>query len=88
LADIRAELENLASRLSSDRLRKMNHQLFRREHIARSYQIFLRNYRANYPIVPEVEAHMLRSDSVGALAKYLKRIYDYIRIMEKGRDIE
>lgn len=88
LIDVRAEMESLASKLSSDKLRNLIHQLYRRELIARSFQIFLGVYRTQYTISPDVEKYVLQSDTMSDLARYLKKIYDYIDFMERGRDLE
>jgi len=88
LGDIRTDLEDLVSRLSSGKLRKMVSELYRREHLARSYQIYLKIRGTQYHNASQVEALMLKSDIIRALATYLKKIYGFIAFMERGKDLE
>lgn len=88
LGETRMELENIASRLSNKKIRRMVHQLFRRVHIARSYQIFLRIYRTQYSPTLDVEKRILQYEPLSALAEYISKIYDYISIMERGKDLD
>jgi len=88
LGDARMELEDMASRLSNKEIRKKVRQLFRRTHIARSYQIFLRIYRTQYSPTPDVEKLILQHEPLSALAEYTSTIYDYIGIMEGGKDLD
>jgi len=88
LGDARIELENTASRLSNKKIRRMVRQLFRRTHIARSYQIFLRIYSAQYSPTLDVEKRILQYEPLSALAEYISKVYDYIGIMERGKDLD
>ncbi len=88
LGDTRMELENIASRLSNKKIRRMVCQLFRRTHIARSYQIFLRIYRTQYNPIPDTEKRILQDESLSVLAEYISKIYSYISIMERGKDLD
>lgn len=82
----RMELQEIASRLSNKEIRKKIEQLFRRTHIARSYQIFLKIYRTQYSPDPATEKYILKTEYRGALAEYISKLYDYISIMERGKD--
>ena len=88
LGDTRMELEAIASRLSNKEIRKKVRQLFRRTHIARSYQIFLKIYRTQYNPTHGTEKYILKTDYRGALAEYVSKIYDYIGIMGRGKDLD
>lgn len=88
LGDARMELENTASRLSNKKIRRMVCQLFRRTHIARSYQIFLRIYRTQYSPTFDVEKRILQYEPLSALAEYISKLYDYIGTMERGKDLD
>ena len=88
LGDTRMELENTASRLSNKKVRRMIYQLCRRTHIARSYQIFLRIYMAQYSPTLDVRKRILQYEPLSALAEYISKLYDYIGIMERGKDID
>ena len=88
LGNARMELEDIASRLSNKEIRKKIRQLFRRTHIARSYQIFLKIYRTQYNPTPDVGKLILQYEPLSALAEYTSKIYDYIGIMERGKDLD
>jgi hypothetical protein len=88
LGIIRTDIEDSLSRISSRKLNKLIQQFYRREHIARSYQIFKTIYRTEYSASPSIERLTLRSDSIGDLATYLKTVYTYISIMERGKELE
>lgn len=88
LGDARVELEDIASRLSNKRIRKYINQLFRRTNIARSYQIFLKIYRTQYSPAPAIEKYILQHEPLSALAKYVSKVYAYIDIMERGKDLD
>ena len=88
LGAARMELQEIASRLANKEIRKKIQQLFRRTHIARSYQIFLKIYREQYEASPPIERYILRVEYRGSLAEYISKLYDYISIMERGEDLE
>ncbi len=88
LDTLRTKTEMLISKTGSKRLRQLVRSGYRREHIARSYSIYLTLYRTKYNPHPEIEKRIHQSKSIGALEQSLSRIYEYLDVMWRGKDLE
>jgi hypothetical protein len=87
IKDIRLEIENTLGKIASKKFSKLVRGMYKREHIARSYEIFLKLYREQCEPIDEIEKRILSSKSIGAFEKYMGKIYKYITIMKEGDDI-
>jgi hypothetical protein len=83
-----SDIEMLVSKLANKKLRKHIHSLYRLEQIAHSYSIFLILYKTHYKPHPKIERRILKNESIPLFEQAFMRVYEWIGIMKRGKDLE
>jgi hypothetical protein len=88
LGTLLSDIEMLVSKLANKKLRKHIHSLYRREDIAHSYSIFLTLYKTHYKPHSLVEKRINKNKSIPLFEQAFMRVYKWIGIMKRGKDLE
>jgi len=88
ISKTKQEIGILVSRLGSKKLEKRVDSLYKRDHTARVYSVYLSLYQSHYTKHWLVEWLICHSRSIGKLEKQLGRVHSYISTMRRLKDIE
>lgn len=88
LSKLLSDIEMLISKLSNKKLRKLMHSLYRREDIAHSFSIFNVLYKTHYKPHPRIEKRIYQTESIPKFEQAFARIYEWIKIMRRGADLD
>jgi len=95
LGSLREDIEQLSTQLQSNKLEKLLLKAFQAEYKAKCQLIAVRLYKTRYTHTDRNELRLLKSEgkqltliNVKKLGKSLRRLYDYLELLEGGKDID
>ncbi|MFC2022469.1 hypothetical protein ACFLTR_04620 [Chloroflexota bacterium] len=88
LTKLKSDMEMLVSKLGNKKLRKLIHSLYQLETYAHSFLIFNELYKKYYKPHPFVEKKIYKSQDVPLFEQAFTRVYDWIKLMQRGVDLD